>query len=481
MPEKDKSLTRREFLTTTAGLAAGAAVFAAFPNVASCAKAQRKPNVLFIFADQMRNAALGCMGSPDVKTPNLDKLAAQGLLFTHAYSGYPLCSPYRSMLLTGRYGTSTGVIGNSIELPDKEVTIAKVLKQHGYKCGYIGKWHLEKNHDPFVPKERRLGFTDYWASRNVGGPSMFDNFYCGDTPEQIPMPGYEPDFQTGLAIDFIKKHKSEPFCLFLSWRPPHPPREAPKEYLDMYPPEKLTQRPNVPKNLDDRKNAQVYNAMITNLDTNVGRIIKALDELGLSENTIVCFSSDHGDMLGSQGLQGKNVPYEEAINIPFIMRYPQRIKAGTKTDVLFNSVDVMPTLLSLCGIPVPNAVQGLDLSDVVLGKSSKKPQSILLQRIVGGNKKGQGGEWRGVRTERYTYARFRNKGYVLFDNEKDPYQLNNLIDKPEAKSIQEKMEAELKKWLERIGDEFAPSETYARRFKDQMGKRWLRGQAGSDE
>lgn len=139
----------------------------------------------------------------------------------------------------------------------------------------------------------------------------------------------------------------------------------------MFDPKKLTQRPNVPKGIDDRENLRIYYAQIAALDYNLGRIMQALNNLGIAEDTIICFSSDHGDMLASHGLQGKNVPYEESINIPFIMRYPRKIKGGQKTDVLFNSVDVMPTLLGLCGVPIPKGVQGLDLSQAILGKTEK--------------------------------------------------------------------------------------------------------------
>jgi len=470
----EKGLTRREFITRSAGAVAGAALLGM--PVASCAAEKaRKPNVVFLFADQMRNQALGCIGQDrNTKTPNVDKLAAQGMLFTDAISGYPLCTPYRAMLLTGRYGTTTGMIGNAMELPESEITFAQALKEQGYKTGFIGKWHLEKIHDPFVPKERRHGF-DYWASRNLGGEYM-DSFYCADTPEQIPLPGYETDCHADLAIDFMKKNKDQPFCLVLAWRAPHPPREAPQKYLDMYPSDKLTQRANVPAGMDDRENAHVYYAMIAGLDRAIGKITKALDELGIADDTIICFSSDHGDMLASQGLQGKNVPFEESINVPFIMRYPKKIKAGQKTDVLLNTVDVMPTLLGLCGAPIPKVVQGTDLSPVLLGKGGRKPEAVLLQKIAGVPGRKAAGPWRGVRTDRYTYARFSDKGYVLFDNEKDPYQMNNLIDKPEAKELQDKMEALLQKMLKKAGDKFEAQDVYLTRMKGRVGKRWARMQ-----
>lgn len=477
MSRSGGNMTRREFIRKGAGAIAGATLLGSIPGIASCATDKtRRPNILFLFADQMRNCSMGCMGDRGIRTPHLDRLASQGMLFTHAISGYPLCSPYRAMLLTGRYGNVTGVIGNETELPASEITIAKVLKQQGYKTGFIGKWHLEKTHDPFVPKERRAGF-DFWASRNLGG-SHTDSFYCADTPEQIPLKGWEPEAQADLAIDFMRKNSNHPFCLFLAWRPPHPPREAPQKYLDMYDPKKLSQRPNVPKDVDDRENLRVYNAMITSLDDCVGKIMKALDEIGIADDTIICFSSDHGDMLASHGLQGKNVPYDESIRIPFIMRYPRRVKAGSRTDVLLNSVDVMPTLLSLCGVPVPKSVQGADLSSFALGKGGKKPEGVLLQKILGGGKLPGGGEWRGVRTPRYTYAKTLSGGWLLFDNEKDPYQQNNLIGKPEYKALQDRLDNLLKELLKKADDDFAPSTEYLKRFRSQLGKKHLRSEGG---
>ena len=455
------------------GALAGLTILGGLPGIASCAKEpQKKPNVLFIFADQFRNCSLGCIGEDkDIRTPNFDRLASQGMLFTDAISGYPVCTPYRAMLMTGRYGTSTGMVSNEIELPKSEVTIAESFKQQGYKTGFIGKWHLEKTHDPFVPQENRHGF-EFWASRNLGG-EYFDSFYCTDTPEQIPIPGYEMDGQTDIAIDFLKKNTKNPFFLMLAWRAPHPPIGAPEKYEKMYDASKLTRRPNVPKGTDLRADLVKYDGMITNLDDNMGRIMKALDDLGLAEDTIVCFSSDHGDMFGSQGLRGKNVPYEESINVPFIMRYPRAIKAGQKTDCMINSVDVMPTLLSMCDIAVPKAVQGMDLSSAILGKGGKKPEAVLLQRIVDvGNK--ADAEWRGVRTAQYTYARYRDKAWLLFDNEKDPFQMDNLVGKPKYKDIQAQLDAQLQAMMKKIGDKFEPSDAYIERFKDQMGKRWFR-------
>ena len=469
----DGSITRREFIQRGLGVAAATALINPLEQLIAAPAVPRKPNVLFVFADQMRAASLGCLGNPQVHTPNMDKLAKGGLLFSNCISNYPVCTPYRAALLTGRYSTTTGVVANGVELQNSEITIAEVLKGQGYKTGYIGKWHLEKNGLPFVPKDRRQGF-DYWAVRNTGGPH-WDSFYCMDTEEQVPMSGYVPDAATKLAVDFIERNASKPFCLFLSWGSPHPAYDPPKKFADMYDAAKLKQRPNVPDNSFKDTLRQYYGA-ITALDEDIGKLTAALQKAGIAEDTIVVFTSDHGDMMGSHGQIGKNVPWEESINVPFILRYPRKAKAGGKTDLLLSTVDIMPTLLGLCGAPIPKGVQGLNLSSNVLGKGGTKPESVLTERVVAGRQPGipvQG--WRGVRTARYTYARGKDQPWLLYDNVADPYQMKNLIAKPEAKSIQAKLDAELQRWLKKVGDDFATPDEWRKRVRAHANRKVMRG------
>lgn len=468
---------RREFirrgLYAAAGAAgaAGAAVLSSRGILASAESApSRKPNILFVFADQMRAASLGCLGNTDIKTPNMDRLASQGLLFSNCISTYPVCTPYRASLLTGRYGTTTGVAANGVELQDKETTIAEVLKPRGWRTGYIGKWHLEKVQTPFVPKSRRQGF-DFWASLNNGGPHHNSLVYKDDPETAVRLEGYTPDAHTRIAVEFIEKNIQDPFCLFLSWGAPHPPYDPPEPYSCLYDPKKLKQRPNV-KGEEYRETLAQYYGAISALDANIGKLMDALDRLGIAEDTIFCFTSDHGDMMGSQGRTGKNVPWEESINVPFILRYPHKVKAA-KTDLLLGTTDIMPTLLGLCGAPVPAAVQGRDVSGSLLGKASSRPESVLLQRIIAGRDPSLGGiqEWRGVRTSRYTYARSKQRPWMLYDNQKDPYQMRNLAGLPEAKDVQARLDGQLQQWLKRIGDDFATSDQWRKRIRGHANPR----------
>jgi len=424
----------------------------------------RKPNVLYVFADQLRYSALGCIGNRQVRTPNIDKLAAQGLVFTNAISGFPLCSPYRAMLMTGRYGQSTGLVTNDVLLPPTSDSFANVLKRAGYQTGLIGKWHLDEHRRPFVAKDHRQGF-DYWVTENCNH-NYFDTPTCfGDETEPRRLKGYQPDAQTDLAIDYIGEHKAEPFFLCLSWSTPHNPYVAPKQWMSMYSPDGIKQRPNVEG--DFRADIAHYYAMVSNLDYCIGRLMRALSEAEIEEDTIFVFTSDHGDVLGvhGQGSARKQRPWEESIHIPFILRYPRQAPSDRKTDVLLNTVDVMPTVLGLAGVPIPSCVEGADLSGPALGRGGKEPESVFLQDILPcGEAKSVFGPWRGVRTKRYTYARFRDKGWVLYDNSKDPYQLNNLIGKPEASKLQAEMENKLQAWLKRTKDDFASAEEWEQRL-----------------
>lgn len=420
-------------------------------------KAARRPNILFILPDQFRNASLACMGDPNAKTPNLDRLAGGGMAFTDCISVYPVCTPYRGMMLTGRYATTTQCVANGVELRSQEVTLAEVLREAGYATGYIGKWHLESHNSAFVPPERRQGF-EFWAVRNTGGPH-YDSTFCADAPEEIALSGYVPYAQTGIALEYMDKHRDKPFFLVVSYGPPHPEYDPPPEF-DTYDTATLRQRRNVP---DDswKLTLSKYLGSVSAVDECVGRLMRGIDKMGIADNTIVVFTSDHGDLMGSHDAIGKNVPYEESINVPFIVRWPASVPKGKRTGCLLSTVDIMPTLLGLAGVEAPKALQGKDLSGAVLGKEGRYPESVLLQRVISGGE--SSGEWRGVRTARYTYARMRSKPWMLFDNKADPFQLNNLAGTEEGREIQAWLDAELNRRMLEIGDDFASSSEWRKR------------------
>lgn len=431
------------------------------------------PNILLIFADQMRGMDMGCAGNPDVITPNIDRLVEEGMYFPKAYANAPVCTPSRGSLLTGLYPLSHLAITNDLPIDVNIPSIGKILKGAGYYVGYIGKWHLDGvPRDKFTPPgPRRLGFDDFWAVWNCSH-DYFNAYYYRDMPEPIPIKGYEPIGQTDLAIGFMEeslKEKRLPFFLVISWGPPHDPYwMVPEDYRLRYNPDKITLRPNVkldtkkllgPKDagFSPKETIANYYAAITALDEQLGKILDFLDDNNLTDSTIVIFTSDHGDMLWSQGMMKKEQPFEESINIPFIVRYPKYIPAGKRSNTLISIVDIAPSILGLLGIKIPKEIEGTDLSRVILGLEDKGPDSVFLLEIVSVDEGYAQGirEWRGVRTSRYTYARWQTgEGWLLYDNEIDPYQTENLIDNPKYKSVREEMERILQYWLKRTNDPF---------------------------
>ena len=415
----------------------------------------RRPNILLIIPDQLRAQALGCMGNPDVKSPYLDRLASQGVLFRQTFANTPVCCPARSVLLTGKYAHKNGMVCNDLRLRESETTLAELLKDAGYQTGLIGKWHLDggKRDPGFVPPgPRRQGF-DFWAACECRH-DHFNPVYFRDTNKPIRPGKFEPEALTDVAVDFIRANRTRPFFLMLSMGPPHDPYGAPERYMKLYDSEKLTMRPNWKEGTRHagRKEIAAYYAAITAIDDQVGRLMRLLEDLALDNDTLVVFTSDHGDMLGSQGELLKRKPWEESIRVPGIFRCPARVKGGRRTDALLSHVDLAPTLLSLCGVPIPQDVQGRDLSKVVSGETDKGPDSVFFQIFVPFAGDGTPNPWRGVRTERYMFARTEAKPWVLYDLKRDPYELKNLATDADSAPILRELDARLTKWMRDTGD-----------------------------
>jgi arylsulfatase A-like enzyme len=425
----------------------------------------RRPNILFLLPDQLRAQALGCMGNRDVRTPHLDRLAREGVLFRNSLANSPVCCPARAILMTGQYCHRNGMVANDLRLRESHLTIAEILGQEGYRTGFIGKWHLDGGPrlPGFVPPgPRRQGF-EFWAA-NECAHTHFKTQYFRDSPDPIPVDRFEPEAWTDEALGFLRGSARDrrPFFLCVFMGPPHDPYLAPEHYTKMYDPAKIEMRPNwrPGDRVPGRKEIAAYYAATTAVDDQIGRMLALLDEQSMAEDTIVLVSSDHGDMLGSQGEVLKRKPWEESIRVPGILRYPRRVKPGRTEDALFSHVDIAPTLLRLCGVRPPRSMQGTDLAGVVLGQSRGGPDSAYLQ-IFGpyqGDRTPEG--WRGVRTSRYTYARFRSRPWVLYDVEKDPYQQNNLVGDPAAASLRQEMERRLSAWMRRTGDSWDFDWTY---------------------
>ena len=421
-------------------------------------KTARRPNILFIFPDQWRAQSLGCLGNPDVRTPHLDRLAAEGILFRQTFANTPVCCPARASILTGKYPHKTGMLANDLRLRESETTLAELLRQAGYRTGFIGKWHLDggKREPGYVPPgERRQGF-DFWAA-NECSHAHFNNKYFRDGPAPILLGKFEAEGWTDLAMEFLRGQQDkddQPFFLMVAMGPPHDPYGAPAEYMRIYDPNKIRMRPNWVEGVKGggRQEIAAYYAAITAIDDQVGRLMQALQELSLADDTIVLFTSDHGDMLGSHGQRLKRKPWEESIRVPGILRYPRRAPGGRQLDTILTHVDLAPTLLGLCGAQVPAAMQGRDLSRLVLGQKQTEPDSAFFQIFVPYQGDGTPWPWRGVRTRRYMYARTEKEPWVLYDLEQDPDELKNLAQDPAAAPVRAEMEKRLAGLMRRTGD-----------------------------
>lgn len=487
-------LTRRDFLKAT-----GAGVLAMVGAGAgwTAGTDEARPNIIFILADQLRYASCGYAGDTAAQTPNLDRLAASGVNFRQAVSSMPVCSAYRASLFTGKYTSSTGMVINELRMNTRHTCLGHCLTRAGYETGYIGKWHLYANElgnhsDPknsFVPRgPDRLGFDGYWAAYNFHH-EYYGAYYHTETPEKVffPKGGYEPDGQTDLAIDYLRRTggKGKPFFLMVSYGTPHNPwavNNVPKAYLDRFRDTPFPPPANYAEEMDPYGDAwsnmrhtaaqvkewkRIYYAMAANLDWNVGRLLEALEQAGLADNTLVVFSSDHGEMFGAHGRMNKNTFHEEAARIPFLMRWPRRIPKGAVSDVCLNTVDIMPTLLSMAGIDIPKEVEGVDLSRAAAGKGEEGPEYAFLMNTGACAAWENGHEWRALRSPQVTYAVFRGcperklpPKTLLFDNQADPLQMRNLADEPGHEKQRAELDAKLKAKMASLKDTFPESTWY---------------------
>ena len=460
------------------------------------------PNLIFVYTDQHRKQALGFMKEDPVITPQIDKFATESLVFTNAVSSVPICSPYRAMLMTGRFPMSIGITSNCIpgtnlELRTTELCIGDILRRNGYMTGYIGKWHLEvpslnrssvpidsatDSWDGWTPPgPRRHGF-EFWYAYNSNS-KHFDPNYWQDTPERIDIDEWSVHHETKVAMKFLQSiPDNQPFALFISWNPPHNPYIAPEKYKSLYEGKDLTARKNVIKDSLFEKRYMPYLGAVSSCDANFGELLDYLDENGLNENTIVVFSSDHGEMMGSHGRYAKSIWFEESIGIPFIIRWTNNIQPGLE-PMPFAVYNFMPTLLGLMGLEIPESVEGTDYSSLILGKEQDRATSAVIasygnpaQLLAIGQKPSiwalqadslhkSGINWkkvgyRGLKTERYTYVvdRGRKGQYLkryLYDNLLDPYQLDpKIIKQEEMGEIANQLDAELQEWLQKMNDPF---------------------------
>ncbi len=426
--------------------------------------------MIWIFGDQHRAQALGYMGDPNVHTPNIDRLASEGVTFSNAVAGCPWCTPFRGSLLTSFY-IHLAVQRTPQRIDPDLPMVTDVFNQQGYLTAYFGKWHLGgSNRIIHIPREERGRFAIWIGYENNN--AQYDCWVHGhdlhgrddQDAHAEKLASYETDALTDRLIDFLAAYGRgpQPFFAVLSVQPPHNPHVAPPDYMHRHDPARVVLRPNVPDipRISEQARAELagYYAQIENLDWNVGRVMAALRGLGLEGTTHVVFFSDHGDMHGSHGYVRKSSPWEEAVRIPCIVRPAGGGRVCAESDAPFNHVDFAPTTLGLCGIASPDWMQGTDYSHhIVPGHPlpASEPGSAYLQHSFRKRFDCLNRVWRGVRTrDRWKYVCLEGQPIMLFNLNEDPYEMNNLVFLDTYNDERAELQAVLADWLERTGDGF---------------------------
>jgi len=443
-------MNRRKFLKT---IGLGAVVTTLPERLFAETPANNRPNLIFILTDDQRADFLSCAGNPWLKTPNIDRLAGEGVLFNNAFVTTSLCSPSRASFLTGCYAHTHEVFRNDGKDPKPSIpTFPKLLQSSGYQTAFIGKWHMKDVNSP------RPGF-DHWVGFSAQG-----NYYGNDLNVDgkiVRTEKYITDELTEYALRFIKKEREKPFLLYLSHKAIHAPQRPAKRHESLYSDIKIESHRDPNDRLDNKpkwgpkvrlgSDRRIRNSArsLAAVDESVGRIIKALENMKILDNTVIVFAGDNGFMYGEHGLWNKCAAYEESIRIPLIMRYPAAAKAGTKCDQMVLNIDLAPTLLELAGVAAPVTMQGQSWVSLLKGQPGRESflyeffhedlYSYMQTTVVG------------VRTNRWKYATYpladKTSGKFttdeLYDLKNDPKELNNLIDNPDYADVVKRMNKKL--------------------------------------
>lgn len=449
-----------------------------------------QPNLLIIHTDEHNFRTLGCyrdLMSDDqsfiwgegvmVETPHIDSLARDGAICTSYYAASPVCTPSRAAFVSGTYPVATGAWTNDTPMHDSVVTFAEQLGNNGYATAYVGKWHLDGDPKPGFEPQRDFGFSDNRHMFNRGHWKVLE--MVGDRSKVYGEPNkkgewsysmngadetsFTTDFLTDRVIEIMDRDKDGPFCVMLSIPDPHGPNSvrAPYDTLfkDMHfndPRTKNVPSGDFPKwNSQSGKNAagelnqkqmQQYFGMVRCIDDNVGRLLNYLKENDLEKNTIVVFTSDHGDLMGEHNRHNKGLPYETSAKIPFIIRYPGKIPAGKVIRKAYTNVDFTPTILGLTGVPQVKGTHGLDDSMTFLSEAGE----IVDDRIVYFSNSGSA--WVAAVNNRYKLVISPSDVPWLFDLQRDPDELRNFAREPEYASITDKFQKELIRQMKQFND-----------------------------
>ena len=477
-------MDRRDFLKVTVGVSVAANFTPAF-----AASKAAKPNLLIIHTDEHNFRTLGCyrklMSEEQafvwgkgikVDTPNIDWIADNGAICTRFYATTPVCTPSRASFLSGKYPQNTPAHNNSIKLGDDIITFAQVLSENGYDTGYAGKWHLDGHGKPQWAPQRKFGFNDNRYMYNRGhwkkmgdtqdGPRILardkndkPTYNVNDADEK----SFATDYLADKTIDFINKHTDKPFCYMLSIPDPHGPNTVRAPYDTMYNdlkfevPETATKPAKSLPSWDKKRKATKmksdmmakYFGMVKCIDDNVGKILKALQKNNIIDNTIIIFTSDHGDMCFEHGKHNKGIPQEASAKIPFAIHYPARIKKRTVINEAMGCVDFMPTILKLMSVRSPGTEEGRDCSQLFLkGRPPAGWDDIAFFRATGDDDT----NWVAAVTKQHKIVYKKGDQPWLYDLKNDPDELTNFYNDKKYAAVVKKMSAALIEYGKKYND-----------------------------
>ena len=464
-------LSRRQFL-------AGSLVGCTMLQSWAYAKAAAPRNILFIMTDQHNAHALGCYGSKEVKTPNMDRLAREGALFEDAFCQTGQCCPARYSIWTGRYARTHGLYGNQQMENIKEDTIGDIFKRKGYKTGTIGKHHMNMDVVPDkhgfdvvidIPEYRAFMKSEGASGQEGKGDFLPETVHPGRSRVgacQADNDHHKCGYWAAQSIDFLRANKEEPFCLWLSFYGPHTPIILSEPWASMYDPASTKLPPNYKYDYDydtpglkatqeksgtfteelHRQTLAYYYGLITQIDYNIGRVLDELDSLGLADNTAVVYTADHGEMMSEHGAWTKGMQgYDATVRVPLILRCPGVIPQGVRRQEMACSIDLLPTLLELTHQSIPQNVQGKSLVAPAKGKSGAWRDTVFSE--IGNSLENQCVTTRTADTK---YVRYHADGEVayeqLFDLEKDPWEMKNQIGNAKYKKVVADMRRRLARW-----------------------------------
>lgn len=474
-------MTRPTLSALALSLLAAAAASAAEPAPAIRAVPAKRPNVVFILTDDQRWDALSCAGHPYLKTPNLDRIAAEGVRFRNAFCTTSLCSPSRASFLSGLYAHSHGVVNNFTDYPKDLASFPRLLQAAGYETAYIGKWHMGEDDD-----SPRPGFDHFVTHKGQG--KYFDTEFSVNGKREV-FKGYYTHRVTDMAVEWLRRRHDKPFCLILGQKAPHGPFEpepkhaaafdaVPVNYPDTAAtldgkPEWIRQRLNTwhgiygplygfRKQFPDARPEAVkdfgafvrnYHATILSVDESVGRVYDELAKAGVLDDTILVFAGDNGFLLGEHGMIDKRTMHEESIRIPFLVRYPRAVGRPRVIDEMVLNIDLAPSVLDLCGVKPPAKVHGMSFKRLLAGDAAGWRKSWYYEYNYE-KEFPYTPNVRGVRTDRWKYSHSphgdgkpdRHKA-ELYDLANDPQERRNLIDDPAHAERVKELQAELQRLM----------------------------------